>query len=66
MEAKEMITLNGGLGARYSFGTFGDAIKRLAKWEEGGMINEEEICAFIIQLFHAIPENMYNDIIEKS
>ncbi len=57
--------LNGGIGAIYSFDTLQNAIKRINSWFDDGLINEKECMAFIIQLFHQIPESEYNDIINK-
>lgn len=57
--------LNGGIGALYSFDSLQSTIKRINSWFEQGLINEKECAAFIIQLFHEIPEDMYNDIISK-
>lgn len=60
-----MIELTGNISS-YKFGTFGDAIQRINKWREDGLAGEKEICSFIMQLFHEIPEDIYNDIIEKN
>lgn len=60
-----MIVLNGGIGARYSFETFGEAIKRLGKWNDENLVSEKEMCDFIIQMFHQIPEPIYNEIINE-
>lgn len=57
-----MITIQGFLNT-YQFGTFGDAIQRINQWRIDGLVSEREIAEIIIQLFHEIPEELYNDII---
>ncbi len=61
-----MLTLNGGIGARYTFDTYEAAIERLHKWFKDGLIDEKECMAFVIQMFNQIPEGTYNDIINES
>lgn len=50
----------------YSFDSLGDSLRRLIQWEGSGLITEREYAKFIIQLFHQIPEEMYNDIINET
>jgi len=50
----------------YTFDSLGDSLRRLTKWEEGELISERDYASFIIQLFHQIPEEMYNDIINET
>jgi hypothetical protein len=50
----------------YTFDSLGDSLRRLTKWEESGLITEREYAKFIIQLFHQIPEELYNDIINET
>lgn len=59
-----MITIHGFLN-KYQFGSFGDAIKRLNQWQNDGLVSERDIAEFIIQLFHEIPEELYNDIVNQ-
>lgn len=54
-----------GLVGEYKFDTFTQAIIRLAKWIEDGLISEDEVMKAIYELFHEIPEEKYNSIIEK-
>ena len=65
MAANTPYTIVGGIGAYYSFDTLQAAIKRINSWFDQGLINEKECAGFIIQLFHCIPEDIYNDIINK-
>lgn len=60
-----MIELTGHI-ASYKFGTMTDAIKRINQWAEDGLADEKAVCGFIMQLFHEIPEDVYNDLIEAS
>lgn len=50
----------------YTFDSLGDSLRRLTKWEEDGIITEREYARFIIQLFHQIPDELYNDIINET
>ncbi len=49
----------------YSFETLKDATKALFRWQDKEMVTDKEIAAFIIQLFHQIPETLYNDIVNN-
>lgn len=61
-----MITLSGGFEfTRYSFDTFGEALNRISKWTEKDLVSEEECADFIVQLFHQIPDELYNKIQNK-
>lgn len=57
-----MIRIQGFLNS-YQFESFADAIKRLNQWNIDGLVSERDNAEFIIQLFHEIPEGLYNDII---
>lgn len=59
-----MVAITGVVG-KYKFASFEDAIKRLNKWLEDDLITEDELMRYIIELFHEIPEDKYNSIIER-
>ena len=50
----------------YRFENIEDAIKAIARWNDNGSSNEKTNARFIIQLFHQIPESVYNDIVDIS
>lgn len=66
MADKLQYKLHGGIGAIYSFDSLQGVIDRIDKWFDQELIDEKECAAFIIQLFHQIPEETYNDIINKT
>jgi len=59
-----MISIEGTI-AQYKFESFELAIKRLNSWIEQGLATEKDLCFFIMQLFHEIPEDVYNDLINN-
>lgn len=46
----------------YEFDTLGDSLRRLSRWSDKEMITDREAARFIIQLFHQIPDPVYNSI----
>jgi len=60
-----MIKLKGDISF-YETDSLSSAVVGISKWVEKGLANERDVAGFIIQLFHQIPEPIYNDIIEKS
>jgi hypothetical protein len=46
----------------YTFDSLGEALRRLSKWSEQGLIEERESANFIIQLFNQIPDSLYNSL----
>lgn len=50
----------------YSFDSLKDALARILRFENDNLISERESAKFIMQLFHQIPEDIYNDIINET
>lgn len=61
---EDWIVIKSGIG-EYRFPNLTDATKALFRWQDEGLASEKEIARFIIQLFHQIPEPLYNDIINN-
>lgn len=59
------VQLVGGV-ADYRFDSFEDALKRIIDWKNRGLCSERDIMGFIIQLFHEIPNDVYNQIIDSN
>lgn len=49
----------------YEFETLRDATKALFQWQDKEYVTDKDIAQFVIQLFHQIPEQLYNDIINN-
>ncbi len=60
-----MVAIEGIVG-QYKFDSFADAIKRLASWAEKDLITEKQLMAYIMELYHQIPEDKYNSIVNES
>jgi hypothetical protein len=48
--------------SRYEFDSISEALRRISKWSDKQMISEKEAAKLIIQLFHEIPDSLYNSI----
>lgn len=59
-----MVAIRGVIGD-YKFGSFEDAIKRISSWIDQDLITEKQMMEFIYDLFHQIPEDIYNDISDR-
>lgn len=46
----------------YQFDSVSEALRRISKWSDKQMITEREAAKLIIQLFHQIPDSLYNSI----
>ena len=61
-----MVSLNGSIEfSRYTFDDFASALKTMNRWIEQNLVTEEECAAFIVQMFHQIPDELYNRIQDK-
>lgn len=61
-----MVTISSGSNIfSYTFDSYHEAFKRFAKWFEDGLVSEEECMGFVIEMFHQIPEGVYNRLAEK-
>ena len=49
----------------YTFYSFADALRNLLFRYDKGLVNEKDLASYIVQMFHAIPEELYNDIIDQ-
>lgn len=59
------IVIRSGIGV-YRFKDLTDASRALFRWQDEGLAEEKDIAGFIIQLFHQIPEPLYNDIVHEN
>jgi hypothetical protein len=58
------VQLIGGI-ADYKFDSFEDALKRIIDWKNRDLCTERDLMGFIVQLFHEIPNDVYNQIIDQ-
>jgi hypothetical protein len=58
------IQLTGSI-TKYKFDSFEDALRRIINWKNTGLCTEKDLMGFIVQLFHEIPDDIYNQIIDQ-